>query len=207
MSRYNRERDRDSERDRAREEERRWAREDNWGRSRGRNPNQEFGPDYGRQYRTSDRMYGEADWGRAWGRESDARRGEDYDRYGMENQDWRHMDDYWRSTYGNQYPRESDQNRWVAPNYSGRGPKNYKRTDDRVMEDVNERLTRHPGIDATEIDVAVTDGEVTLRGVVDRREAKRMAEDIAENVYGVKDVRNELKIRQQVPQRGGDRAA
>jgi hypothetical protein len=173
-----------------------------------RNPNQSSGRDYGRQYRTSDRMHGEADWGRNWGREYDARRGEDYDRYGMENQDWRHMDDYWRGTYGNAYPRENQQNRWT-PNYSGRGPRNYKRTDARIMEDVNEQLTRHPAIDATEIDVAVTEGEVVLSGTVERREIKRMAEDVAESISGVKNVRNELKVQQQGTQKsgGGERAA
>jgi hypothetical protein len=205
--------DRNWERNR---EENQWTRDrEDWrdnlrrnpGYSTGRNPNQNYGPDYGRQYRTSDRMYGEAEWGRNWGREYDARRGEDYDRYGMENQDWRYMDDYWRNTYGNSYPRENEQNR-STPNYAGRGPRNYKRTDDRIMEDVNEHLTRHPAIDATEIDVAVTDGEVVLRGTVERRELKRMAEDIAESISGVKNVRNELKV-QQGPQRGsaGERAA
>jgi hypothetical protein len=69
--------------------------------------------------------------------------------------------------------------------YSGIGPKNYKRSDDRIFEDVNEQLTRHHLIDASDIEVSVQDGEVTLRGSVDFRQTKRLAEDIAENVSGV----------------------
>src|SRR5215467_677299 len=31
-----------------------------------------------------------------------------YDRYGMDNEDWRHLDDYWRAMYGDVYPREGE---------------------------------------------------------------------------------------------------
>src|SRR5262249_35013803 len=79
--------------------------------------------------------------------------------------------------------------------YSGRGPRSFKRQDDRIEEDINEQLTRHPMIDATDIEVRVQDGEVTLQGHVDSRAAKRMAEDVAESVFGVKDVSNQIKIK------------
>jgi hypothetical protein len=39
----------------------------------------------------------------------------------------------------------------------------------------------------------VNNGEVTLDGIVDTREAKRMAEDVSESVDGVRDVVNHLK--------------
>lgn len=80
-------------------------------------------------------------------------------------------------------------------NFAGRGPKNYKRSDERIREDVNERLTRHPDLDATDVDVRVSNCEVTLMGVVEDRHAKRLAEDIAEDVWGVDDVKNDLKVR------------
>jgi len=80
--------------------------------------------------------------------------------------------------------------------FSGRGPKGYQRGDDRIREDVCERLTHHPEIDASEIEVQVKEGEVTLTGSVDDRQAKRMAEDVAESVSGVKDVRNQVQVRQ-----------
>ncbi len=78
--------------------------------------------------------------------------------------------------------------------FAGRGPKGWRRSDDRIREDINERLTDHPDIDATEIDVQVKNGEVTLTGTVDERYAKRLAEDVAENVSGVREVHNELRI-------------
>lgn len=78
--------------------------------------------------------------------------------------------------------------------HTGRGPKNWQRSDDRIREEVNERLTDHPEIDATEIDVQVKNGEVTLTGTVDERRAKRLAEDIAEEISGVKEVHNQLRV-------------
>jgi hypothetical protein len=78
--------------------------------------------------------------------------------------------------------------------FAGRGPKGWRRSDERVREDINERLTAHPDIDPTEIDVQVRDGEVTLTGTVDDRHSKRMAEEIAEHVSGVKDVHNHIRV-------------
>jgi hypothetical protein len=78
--------------------------------------------------------------------------------------------------------------------FVGRGPKTYQRSDDRIREDVNERLTQHPDIDATDIDVQVKNSEVTLTGSVENREMKRMAEDVAENVSGSKEVHNQLRV-------------
>lgn len=82
----------------------------------------------------------------------------------------------------------------MPPSYAGRGPKGYRRSDARIEEDINERLTAHPAIDATDITVRVHDGEVTLEGQVDGRQAKRLAEDIADGVPGVHDVQNRLTI-------------
>ncbi len=79
--------------------------------------------------------------------------------------------------------------------FAGRGPKNYQRSDERIREDVIERLTDHPDIDATDIDVDVQHCEVTLRGEVDERYAKHLAEDLAGQVWGVRDVHNQLRIR------------
>lgn len=77
--------------------------------------------------------------------------------------------------------------------HSGRGPRNYQRSDERIREDVCERLTRHREIDASDIDIEVRAGVVTLSGHVEDKHAKRLAEDIAEEVMGVSEVRNELK--------------
>ena len=78
--------------------------------------------------------------------------------------------------------------------HAGRGPKGYRRKDERISEDICEALTRHPRIDASEIDVRVENCEVTLTGTVDSREAKRMAEDVAEECSGVDNVINQLRV-------------
>lgn len=82
-----------------------------------------------------------------------------------------------------------------ARNYAGRGPKGYQRSDDRIREDVNDRLTWSADVDASDIEVRVSGGEVTLAGVVEDRRAKRLAENLAEDVFGVRDIHNQLKVR------------
>ena len=78
--------------------------------------------------------------------------------------------------------------------HRGRGPKGYRRSDERIAEEVNERLTDHHDIDATHVEVKVENGEVTLQGTVASRRAKRLAEDIADSVRGVVDVMNLLRV-------------
>lgn len=82
----------------------------------------------------------------------------------------------------------------ARPSFRGRGPKNYQRSDERIREEVCERLTMDHDVDATEIDVQVSSGVVTLDGTVSERRAKRIAEDLAERVYGVSDVQNNLRV-------------
>ncbi|MFL5330742.1 MAG: BON domain-containing protein [Gemmataceae bacterium] len=79
--------------------------------------------------------------------------------------------------------------------FTGKGPKGYQRADDRICEDVCERLTQHGDIDASDIEVRVDKGEVTLTGMVDDRRIKRMVEDIADDVSGVVEVHNQIRIR------------
>jgi hypothetical protein len=81
--------------------------------------------------------------------------------------------------------------------HTGRGPRNYKRSDSRIEEDVCERLTENGTLDASDIEVTVQNGEVTLKGNVENRQAKRLAEELAEAVSGVKDVTNQIKVQQQ----------
>jgi len=80
--------------------------------------------------------------------------------------------------------------------FSGHGPKGYRRSDERIREDVCDLLTDDPRIDASEIDVAVANGEVTLAGTVMDRWWKRLAEDLAVSVSGVRDVHNRLTVTQ-----------
>ncbi len=79
-------------------------------------------------------------------------------------------------------------------NHFGKGPKGWKRSDERIKDEACEALYRDPHIDAREIDLSVESGRVFLRGTVQSRETKKRAEDCVENVSGVVDVQNELRI-------------
>jgi osmotically-inducible protein OsmY len=79
-------------------------------------------------------------------------------------------------------------------NHKGKGPKNYKRSPERIKEDVSDKLSDNWMINASEIEVEVNGTEVTLNGIVDRRVNKRLAEDMAESVSGVTHVQNNLRV-------------
>ena len=80
-------------------------------------------------------------------------------------------------------------------NYAGRGPRGYQRTDERIREDVCDRLTDDPRIDASDIEVHIKGGELTLAGSVRTREEKRVTEDLVERITGVREVNNHLRVR------------
>lgn len=82
--------------------------------------------------------------------------------------------------------------------HRGRGPQGYKRSDERITEEVHDRLTDDPWVDASNINVSVSGGEVTLSGTVIDREAKHRAERIVEELSGVHHVQNNLRL-----QKGG----
>jgi osmotically-inducible protein OsmY len=92
--------------------------------------------------------------------------------------------------------RRRDWDATVDASHRGRGPKDYKRSDERIREDVNDWLTDDPVLDASDITVTVSDGEVTLNGTVTSRFAKRRAEDCADSVSGVGPVQNTLRVNQ-----------
>jgi hypothetical protein len=79
--------------------------------------------------------------------------------------------------------------------FAGRGPKGYKRTDERVREDVCDRLSQDDEVDASDISVRVENGEVTLEGSTETRRQKHRAEEIAADVAGVSDVHNNVRVR------------
>lgn len=79
----------------------------------------------------------------------------------------------------------------------GKGPRGYKRSDERIREDVCERLTEHHEVDASDVEVEVRGGEVTLTGAVSHRSQKIIAEQIAESVGGVVDIHNQIRVRRE----------
>jgi hypothetical protein len=90
--------------------------------------------------------------------------------------------------------RDRDEDRDRRGSFAGRGPKNYRRADDRICEDANDRLTRHAAVDASDIEVTVKDGEITLTGMVASRGERRSAEDAVWEVWGVREVHNNLRV-------------
>lgn len=103
---------------------------------------------------------------------------------------------YGRSGNGDAGAAEGYWGRREEGPHRGRGPRGYRRSDERVWDDVGQRLMDDPWLDATDIDVRVEEGEVTLDGTVDSRAAKRRAEDIADSVSGARHVQNNLRVRQ-----------
>jgi BON domain len=153
-------------------------------------------------YRDRNRgMFGYEGEGFMRGNDEDVpRRG--YDRDEAERSRYRgydigHRDDFptgFAGGYGTDVPRGYRNVESGRQSFRGRGPKNYTRSDDRIREDVCERLTMDHDVDASEIEVNVASGAVTLTGTVDNRHAKRRAEDLAESVAGVTDVQNQIRI-------------
>jgi len=109
-----------------------------------------------------------------------------------------------QSGYGNR-SMESRSGSTLRGGFAGRGPRNYTRSDDRIREDVCDRLSANDEVDASDITVTVQQGEVTLSGTTPDRHQKRLAEDIAEDVQGVKDVHNQLKANKGLMQEVGDK--
>ncbi|KWF81107.1 transporter [Burkholderia diffusa] len=76
-----------------------------------------------------------------------------------------------------------------------RGPKGYTRSDERIREDVCERLARALDIDVSDVSVQVRDGRVELDGTVPSRWMKHDIEDIADSCMWVRDVENRVRVR------------
>jgi len=85
-------------------------------------------------------------------------------------------------------------NSWGEESFRGRGPRGYRRSDQRILEDVCDRLTDDHDIDASDIEVAVAAGEVTLEGTVTERHVKWLAEEVASGCSGVHQVHNHLRV-------------
>ena len=181
---------------------RQWGYVEGRGAGHGERPAEWGGREYGSSvgYGSRSTGYGYGGYG-AWGRERDWEReqpwpGQGAGGFGLHRResDWGRRGDFGRSAglgSEREYGRES-----VSGPHFGRGPRNYQRSDERIREDVCERLSQHGYLDASDVDIRVEQGEVTLQGTVEDRWAKRVAEDVAESVWGVKEVHNQLRVRQ-----------
>ncbi|NUO48306.1 MAG: BON domain-containing protein [Polyangiaceae bacterium] len=77
-----------------------------------------------------------------------------------------------------------------------RGPKGYRRSDERVKEDVCDRLYHSLDLDSSDVEVKVQSGEVILTGTVPERAMKYRIESTIEDVSGVIDVTNQIRVKQ-----------
>jgi osmotically-inducible protein OsmY len=80
--------------------------------------------------------------------------------------------------------------------HAGKGPRGYRRSDERVREDVGDALERHGEIDASDIELHVAEGVVTLTGLVEDRRMLALAVQVVEAVPGVKRVDNQMRVSQ-----------
>lgn len=134
--------------------------------------------------------YAAADFGRStYRRDADPRSGRHHGGRHHERGFLERAGDEFLSWFG-----DEDAQRRRERDHRGRGPSDYIRSDERIRDDVNDRLTEDSWVDASAISVAVSDGEVTLGGRVDSKIAKRRAEDLADDVTGVKHVQNNLRV-------------
>jgi osmotically-inducible protein OsmY len=141
--------------------------------------------------------YGERSYGSdlGYGRSGQPYGERGYRDYGQSDLSQRGSRDYsmQRSGYGAQGELR-DSSSQLGRSYRGIGPRNYTRSDERIREDLNERLTDAHDIDASMITVEVSNGVATLTGTVNERWMKHRAEDIADGCTGVRDVRNNIQV-------------
>src|SRR5690606_14793882 len=78
--------------------------------------------------------------------------------------------------------------------HRGRGPRNFQPSDDRILDRICERLTADPAIDPSEVEVTCESGQVTLSGTVESRPMKHRIEDVVADCFGVRDIKNRLKV-------------
>ncbi|NUP07436.1 MAG: BON domain-containing protein [Polyangiaceae bacterium] len=83
----------------------------------------------------------------------------------------------------------------LMPQPYRKGPTGFRRPDERICEDVCERLSLAEELDLTDVAVDVEGGEVVLTGSVPDRWIKFQIEFICEAVPGVEDITNRLRVR------------
>lgn len=114
--------------------------------------------------------------------------------------------------YGTRYGADESasrggMSRTAGRSYRGMGPRSYTRSDERLLEDVNERLTEDDYLDASDVSVRCVNGVITLEGTVAERWMKHRAEDLADASSGVKQVDNRIQVGSQSDRMGSERGA
>ena len=76
----------------------------------------------------------------------------------------------------------------------GTGPKGYQRSDERLKEDISERLMEAHHIDSSDVSVEVRGAKVVLEGTVPSRHMKHAIEDLVDVCPGVQDIDNRVRV-------------
>jgi hypothetical protein len=77
---------------------------------------------------------------------------------------------------------------------TARAPKGWTRSDDRILDDVVDRLTRDPDVDVSEVTVQVQQGRAVLEGTVPHRAIKHRIEDLVDGCAGVREIDNRIRV-------------
>jgi Predicted periplasmic or secreted lipoprotein len=77
---------------------------------------------------------------------------------------------------------------------SRRPPKGYRRSDERLRDDVYQRLVQAQDVDVSDVSFDVRDGVVTLEGSVPQRHVRFVLEDLVARCPGVRDVHNRMQL-------------
>ena len=117
-------------------------------------------------------------------------------------------DPTYEDEYGMKHPYEhgGKLNRWSDDirsessheNHRGKGPKGFQRSPVRIKDEACELLARDSELDASDIEVDVEDNCIVLKGEVDSRKDKRLAELLVENISGIEDVYNQLRVKKRI---------
>jgi hypothetical protein len=91
--------------------------------------------------------------------------------------------------HGRTFSRGGGFRRQYAP-----GPKGYQRSDERLKEDISERLMEAYDIDSSEVTVEVQGAKVILEGTVPSRHMKHAIEDLVDACPGVQDIENSVRV-------------
>ncbi len=99
-----------------------------------------------------------------------------------------------RNSYSSDFdPSYRDQYE-IKRNYYGFGPKGYKRSDQKLKDEASLLLNQDPILDSSNINIEVFNNVIYLRGFVDSRKDKKRAELLIEDIFGIEDIQNQLKI-------------
>ncbi len=98
-------------------------------------------------------------------------------------------------SYGSASPRGGERTNAFSYDEAARPIRAYTRPDSCIRDDVCECMAGDPLLDSSAIEVQVESGDVILTGAVAEQSELDRAQSVAEQVHGVKSVRNDLAVR------------